>query len=171
MQFATKIESGPGNFLKLTDGDSVRGVFRGNPSEFKQHWVDNKSIHCGSTENSPCELCKKGDRPNFRFRINFIMNENGVFSSKIFEQGAKVYRALQALHQDYNLEKTTVKITRSGTGTKTSYSILPTPNGNLSPDLETKISQVPLKDLIFPSKEMTGGNTKSDAAEDDGVPF
>jgi hypothetical protein len=133
-----------GSFLKLKAGESVRGIFQGEPYEFKQHWVNNKSVLC----NNECELCKEGLKPSFRFRLNFLIKENASYTMKIFEQGWMVYEALKALHEgDYDLSKHLMKITRNGTGTDTTYSIVPVPNGNLTTEQLETISKIPLLEL------------------------
>lgn len=153
MKFRDK-SSGGGkkNFLKLKAGESVRGVFRGDPVDFRQHWVGGRGIICKGEVN--CPLCKEGDKAGFRFRLNFIMNENGAYVSKVFEQGWHVYKDLKALHEgDYDLEKHLMKITRQGSDQKTTYSIVPVPNGIITKEIEEKITSVPLQDLSLASEE------------------
>lgn len=135
------------DYLKMKAGESVRGTFRGDPHTFKMHWLNDqkKSQLCSG---SGCPLCSAGDKPKFRFRLNFIMNENGAFVAKVFEQGWTVYETLKALHEgDYNLEQHVMKISRHGSGTDTSYSIVPVPNGQLSKEQESQVAKVQLHTL------------------------
>lgn len=134
------------SFLKLKDKESVKGVFRGDPYEFKKHWKDNRPLMC---TGPGCPLCASDPKkPSFKFRLNILVNENGQYVSKIFEQGWTVYCQLKDLNADYPLENTVVKITRSGSGVNdTSYSILPAPGGAVTPALEATLSKVPLQVL------------------------
>lgn len=151
MKFRDKSTGGGKNFLKLKAGESVRGVFRGDPYEFRQHWTANRGVKC---EGASCELCKSGDKSSFRFRLNLVIQENGALAAKVFEQGWTVYELLKALHEgDYDLEKHFMKITRHGTGTDTSYSIVPVPNGAVSKDTDKQIAAVKLADLSHQAAE------------------
>jgi hypothetical protein len=60
-----------------------------------------------------------------RFKINFVVFEDNKFKALVFEFGVSVNNQLFELSQEYDLEKTKVKITRIGEGLKTLYSITP----------------------------------------------
>jgi len=157
------------HFVRLEDGKSITGVFRGNPFEFYQHWQNNRSTLC--VGRATCPLCKD-DKASFRFRINFVTSENGAHVAKIFEQGVKVYKKLAALHgADYDLEKTTVRITRSGSGkSDTEYEIVPVKGGELTPGAEKKIAAIALHNLDnTPSEE--GEETTDAAVNEEEAPF
>lgn len=147
MQFKDLGEMGGKNFVKLKDKESITGVLYGDIHDFRQHWNNNKSTPC---TGEMCLDCSAGNRSTFRFRLNLITKEGTTYSAKIFEQGAKVYQALKSLHESgYNLEKTIVKITRNGSDRQnTSYSILPIPNHQVTPDTESQLKNVVLNDLI-----------------------
>lgn len=106
---------GSKNFLKLKDKESVQGIFRGDLHEFYVLWENGKSR----------EVMPGTPGAKFRFRINFVMKEGAAYAAKIFEQGMIVYNSLRELHEEYELDKIVVKITRNGTGTDTTYSVLP----------------------------------------------
>lgn len=108
-------ESGSKHFLKLKDKESISGIFMGNLYEFFILWENKKSR----------EVAEGTPDAKFRFRINFVSKEGAVYVPKIFEQGSIVYRQLAELHEEYDLEKTVIKITRNGMGTDTTYSLLP----------------------------------------------
>lgn len=144
------------HFVKLKDKDSIVGVFRGDPYDFKQHWVGDRSQVC-QAKSGPCPECEKKNKPGFRFRLNFVTKENGLFLAKIFEQGWNVYEQLKALHQgDYKLDKTIVRITRNGMGKQTSYTIIPIPKGDVTPAIEKDISSIKLHDLQNLAQEEPG---------------
>lgn len=108
--------SGSGKYLKLKDGDEVRGVFRGDPYTYYAKW-ENKSLSW-SKEEQP------GYR--FRFRINFVQKVNGEYVPKVLEQGPMVYRQMAELAEDWELESTVVKLKRRGEGLDTEYSLVVT---------------------------------------------
>ena len=152
MKFKDNVASGGGgkHFLKFKAGDKYSGVLRGDPHDFKTHWGDKNSTICVGEE---CIECRAGKKPTFRFRLNMVVNENGAYVAKIFEQGAKAYNYLKALSQDYDLEKTVVKIQRHGsTKDDTSYVVTPLPVQLTEKDLE-KIAAVKLHDLANPASE------------------
>lgn len=145
MKFKTKIEDSR-NYLRLKDGESVFGVFRGDLFEYKLHWAENRSVVC--SESSQCELCQTGNKAKFRFRVNFLEKEGNTFIAKIFEQGWAVYDALRTMNEtDYDLEKYAMKISRKGFGLNTAYSILPVPNGMVREETEKKLMAIQLNDL------------------------
>lgn len=91
-------------FLKLGSGSSATGVFRGEPEVQYQVFENGKYRIVPSTD------------PNglFRFVINFIVKENGLLTSKIFQGNWHDYQALKALHEEFDLESTYVKISQTG---------------------------------------------------------
>lgn len=141
------------NFIRLkNDKQSVVGVFRGDPFDYKTHWISNRTQTC---KGSNCSYCANGNKPQFKFLVNFVIYENNQYMVKIFEQGWTVYESMKALNEDFDLEKTIVKITRRGTGRdNTTYSILPIPgNPRLTPERERMIAALSLydlKELIYP---------------------
>lgn len=156
-----------GLFVKLDSGDSIIGVFRGEPYDYRQHWIGNRSETCmGGSSGDQCKHCAKGERTSFKFRINFMVKEGAGYSAKIFEQGRRVYDSLKGLHADYDLEQTVVKITRQGSGQKdTTYTVLPVPKGALSKEAQDALSKIKLHDLVNPIEEHSENGSDSD------VPF
>lgn len=131
-----------GLFIKLKDGESVTGIFRGEPKVFYVQWNNGKSSECS----------KGAEGAKFRFRINIVVNEDKKYVAKILEQGALVYSDLKALNEEYPLEETLVKITRNGTGTDTTYTVMPM---RAQPDSKT-LSAIALVELnSLESKEKT----------------
>lgn len=117
-------------FLKLEDGGFAKGVFVGDPVDFKKAF-------------------KPDEEPKFRFMINFVVLENGVYTAKIFEQGISVYKSIRKFSEiGYDLSKTMMVISRSGTGTNTEYTIMPAPDGALSPEEAAQVQAVKLNELI-----------------------
>lgn len=145
MKFLPKSED-TRNFLKLKDGETLKGVFRGEFNHFRIHWSDSRSVLC--TGKEACDLCMKGDKSKFRFRANFIVKDGEAYVAKVIEQGWNFYETLRALNEgDYELEKYVMKITRNGTGLHTSYAAIPAPNGLVNTQMEAVLSKVQLNNL------------------------
>jgi hypothetical protein len=171
-QLQEEHESSSNHFIKLKDGESVRGIFRGDPFEFKQHWLETeqKSFNC---QGDKCPECAKGNRPKFRFRINFVVRDQDKnYVAKIFEHGSKFYKALKGLHEGgYDLERNIMSVTRQGKGTLTTYSILPVPNGAISEIVDKAISAVKLNDLSNTKPERDPGEDADDFSNIGDIPF
>lgn len=163
MKFAKdpKVSDGQGSdkFLKLQPNESASGLFQGDPLEFYVKWENKKATVVDDSV----------DGAQFRFRINFLVNENGAFVPKIFEQGARVYRQLKMLNEECDLEKTVVKILRTGEGMQTNYTIIPTLKTQLSAAVLKSISQVKLNDLS-PAKKSEEKNSEGSPFGDEPMP-
>lgn len=176
MQFKAKTGGdsalGSQNFIKLGDKESVRGIFRGEPFDFRQHWDESqqRSINC---TGPGCEICAKGDRPKFRFRINFVVKEGDGYVAKIIEQGAKFYEQLKTTHESgYELDKHAMQITRTGKGTSTTYTLMPVQGGAVNEKFEKTLSEVKLNDLSnFKKPEQTSGKQDDSFDANDDIPF
>lgn len=138
--------AGGANFLKVKDGEKVVGVFRGDPLMFQQHWIGTHGEIC---QGSGCPHCISGNRASYRFHINFITKDDkGQYVAKIFTGGKKIYNALSMLNDEYELEKTIVSITRSGsTKDDTVYTIMPIKEHTVTPDKEKAIGAIALLEL------------------------
>lgn len=158
-----------GLYIKLDDGQKIQGVFRGDPSIFRTHWFGKGKLPVKCVGKETCEHCSGGNEPKFRFAINFVMKEDGVWVAKIFEQGYLLFKDMKALHEgDYNLEETMVSITRSGTELDTEYKILPTKNnGGLTAKDFKAIAAIPLN----PLKGDAGESETPPAHTEDDIPF
>lgn len=140
MRFTKReIPSGDGSgglFLKLKDGESVVGVFRGEVYEFYSKWENNKSVL--TTADDP--------DGKSRFRLNFVVKED-KFTAKIWEFGLTIYNQLADINEEYPLQSTKVKITRRGTGTDTIYMILPMLKEPIPAQAMKEIESLPLNIL------------------------
>lgn len=126
-------ESGQSNHLKFKDGDSYEGIFRGEPHIFYATFKD------------PKEYPEWAEGRSFKFKINFIIRENGKPVARIFKGGAKVRDALIDAQSEYGLD-CVFKIKRTGsTKEDTRYSILF--KAKLEGDQIEQINEVPLNKL------------------------
>lgn len=102
-------------FLKLGDGDSIKGIFKGDIYTFYAKWVTGKLVV--STGNDP--------DAHARHKLNFITSDEGKYVAKIFEFSDPVYEQLMTLNEEYPLEQTLLTITRKGSKQDTRYSFIP----------------------------------------------
>jgi hypothetical protein len=134
-----------GNFLKLKDKESIRGVLAGNFHTFYIKWVSGKSI----------ETERLDPDAKVRFRCNFITpDEKGKMTVKIWEFGYTIFEQLKGINSIYPLEETKIQIIRNGTGTDTAYQILPlvSPKDELTHTQKSVMSGLTLYQLERKSK-------------------
>lgn len=132
--------SGSKNYVKLKDGESVRGVFIGDMFTFHIKWINGKSV----------ESDNKDPDAKTRFKCNFAMvDDQGQLTAKVWEFAYSVFEQLKAINSEYPLETTKVKISRMGTGTDTTYQILPlvSPKDLLTKPQLDAINALPLNPL------------------------
>ena len=110
-------ESGGGggaNFVKLKSGESVEGVFMGDPYVFYAVFKEK------------AEYSSWAEGRSKKFRINFITkDEKGNYVAKIYQGGSKIAKAIAACREEYGLDGVLYKIKRDGsTKDDTTYSVL-----------------------------------------------
>lgn len=146
MKFSKKeIKSDGGShlYLRVKDGESVNVILRGEIHEFRIKWENGKSIEIPESDSS---------RMN-RFRLNAVIYENGAFVAKLWEFGLTVYNQLSDINDVYPLEKTKIRVSRKGTGTDTTYMLLPMLNEPLSQGALKSIEAVKLNVLNAKPKQ------------------
>jgi hypothetical protein len=151
-------------YVKLKDKESITGIFFGDIYEFYNHWNGSASVLCSG---AGCEFCKTGDRAKFRFRLNFITKEGESYVPKVLEQGALFYSQIRELNKDFPLNQSIVKISRSGTGMDTSYTVLPVKDFLVKPEVAAKLKAVKLIDLAHTATESSAPATQTH----DDIPF
>lgn len=145
---------GSENFLKLSDGEEITGLFKGGIYTFKKHWAAGRGIECSGDGCDTCKAeaefnatvtdSKKKKFPAFRFRINFIISKDGKWLAKIFEHGGKTYDLLTKLNSKVDLTSTFIDITRHGSGQGTEYSFFHRSDEPLTKEMKAKIDAVEL---------------------------
>ncbi len=130
--------TGSNNYLRLKDGENKIGVPRGEIYEFRTKWVSGKSIVVPDSDHEG----------KSRFRLNFVIFEEGQFKPLIWEFGVTIYNQLADIADVYELDKTKLRVSRSGsTKDNTSYNILPILKEPLSEKAIQAIAAVPLNIL------------------------
>jgi hypothetical protein len=170
MNFPERAESAAKNLVKLKAGESCTGVFRGEILTLMVHWENNRSFNC---TGEGCARCAN-KKPSFRFRINFVTKENSAWVVKVFEQGWKVFQALEELNKEFPLEKHWVKVTRTGNGTDTTYNILPLGQKSLlTPAADAEVEKLALNSLdLSKPQEITETIDPDDRSQyEETIPF
>lgn len=118
-------QSGGGSglpYLKIKDGETIHGVFRGDPYEGYSNFQTKKWY--------PLEAGKQ-EGTSYRFRVNVIIKEGASYVAKVWEQGyertkdiAKLMKEAKRYHQQDTLDNLVIAITRHGaTKDDTSYEL------------------------------------------------
>lgn len=108
--------NGGGAFLKIEDGKSVNGVFRGELYTFYQSWPQGgtKQIYDVPTAGA-----------SMRFKANVVIFEDGKFVAKVWEFPVTVNNMLYEIAGELDITKTKCKISRLGSGKKTQWMVFP----------------------------------------------
>jgi hypothetical protein len=72
MKFPEKSGGGVKNLVKLKAGESITGVFRGEPHVVWKHWENNMGYLC---TGSGCGRCTPKNKASYRIQVNFITKE------------------------------------------------------------------------------------------------
>jgi len=148
-----KAKSGGGMFVKLKSGESIEGVFRGEP------------YCCYEKFKERQEYATYVEGSSLKFKINFIVKENGSYVAKILKQGMTLAKQIRKLTLECGMD-TLFKLEREGSGKDdTVYYLIP--KGPVAPTSLQHIDAVPLlplvankesheDDLSFPSVDADG---------------
>lgn len=148
-----------GNYLKIEDNSSVNGILRGDVLKFYQLWPQ-------GGDKQVFDKPTLGASP--RFKVNFIVHEDGKFCAKVWEFPPTVSNMLADIAEAYDLTQTKIKISKHKQGKKTSYMILPLANEKLSPKVLKEINAVELNTLsISPTETGPKEPLKNYAPSDD----
>jgi hypothetical protein len=104
------------NYLKVLDGQSVKGVPQGELFCFWQKWPQ------GGMKEVFAEP-QPGASP--RYKINVVVHEDGALVAKVFEFGPRVYDSFAAISEELDLSKTKIQISRKGSAKATAWTIIP----------------------------------------------
>lgn len=155
-----------GSFLKIDDNSSVNGVVRGPVVEFYMHWP------AGGTKQV-YDKPTAGAKP--RYKVNFIVFEEGAFIAKVFEFPPTISNMLADIDESYDLDKIKIKISKFKQGERVSYQVMPLAGDKdkLSAKHLKEIDAVELHDLSIPepsvAKELKNYAPSADGSDE--VPF
>lgn len=126
-------ESDSGKFLKITSGQTVRGVLRGEVKKYVKHWADR-------TQN--------------RFMVNMIVrDESGKYVAKILDQGPQVHDQLVKLQNaGWKINETAIELSKTGSGRDTQYTVSCGPNSKLPASTVAELQKVTLLPLTVESE-------------------
>ncbi len=163
-QFANQYTESGGLFIRLkNDGDSVLGVFCGDPHKRLVHWIDGSSYECTGEK---CEHCSDGDKAKVRFMINFYATE--LKEMKIYEGGITWFKSVCKVRAKYGIDKRIFEIQRQGGAgdPKTTYTVLP--DSEITPDIQQAIDKCPLNNLETINGDNSKHENKSESIPSDG---
>lgn len=129
---------GGGKFLKIEVGQSVSGVFRGETVSYWQKWPKG-----GTKELS--DIPKPGFQE--RFKVNFIVYEEGAFVAKIFDCSLATYNQIATINESMDVETIKCTVSRQATGKGSSYFVMPNLKEPLKPAQLKAVSEVELNTL------------------------
>ncbi len=107
-------KAGGGKFVKLENGKSIEGVFRGDPYTFFSIYGDKERR----------EFDDQVPNSQFKFKINLVVKENGAYVAKVFGSGWTTFNSLDTMIQELGQDQL-FKLICSKSGNKTSYNIVP----------------------------------------------
>jgi hypothetical protein len=153
--------SGPTNFLRLKDGETVTGILRGDLYSF---------FSVGFGANT--KVVGPGEGGKERYRHNIVVKEGDGYVAKIWEFGSKIYDDLSALEASgWDLQNTLITIARKGsTKENTKYTVTPVKK-EPAPATMKIIESLELNTLEHTSRPPTQADPGNVLGLDDGVPF
>ncbi len=126
-------------FIHLKDdGDSVTGVFLGEPYAYELIWTGKEYRAFVEGKDNP-------KKSTLRIAWNFYVIESGTV--KIIQGNKQWFKAIRVVNDKYDLEKASFEIKRSGKAgsTSTTYSVLF--EKDISDELREDLEQAQLHDL------------------------
>ncbi|MDP2362004.1 MAG: hypothetical protein Q8O14_14850 [bacterium] len=146
-----------GLFLKFDDGDKHLVAFLGEPHLKEIYWEGGKSYPWKPGCGKPKVL---------KTSMNAAVVEktkNGfqVICVKILENSKTFYKAVAKMDAKYGIDSQVFEVERDGTGTDTTYSVLP--EGAINDELRAQLDELELHDLEK-ADEATGDDSKKKGA-------
>ena len=135
-----KTKEGSSLFIRLKDGDSIEGMFAGEPHTYYSKFKDKP------------EYTAWADGRSFKFRLNFITkNDDNELEAKILTGGSTISNAILDMKEEYGLD-CIFKIKRTGSGKDdTRYTILfkdKLKDGELAVYKSVKLNQLTKSNII-----------------------
>jgi hypothetical protein len=115
------------------------------PMIFSQHWVNRtgkKSFVCLGT--SECPLCRTGNKADNKFAFSVVNLMDEEATVQLMTVGLRLCGQLEKLNNDPKtgpLDRMYWAVSKSGQGTKTSYSIMPVKERDLPEDWDLDVEE------------------------------
>jgi len=168
---AAKVSKSYASDFKFEEDVQLIKFLSAEPMSFSQHWVQRtgkKSFVCLGT--SQCPLCRAGNKAEnkFAFSIVNLMEEDPQV--QMMTVGLRLCGQLEKLNSDPKtgpLDRIFWAVSKSGQGTKTSYSIMPVKERDLPEDWDLDASDVAqaISDLSPLGPEALRMSTKTELAD------
>ena len=132
--------------FKFTEDVQLIKFLGTEPMTFDQHWVNRtgkRSFVCLGSER--CPLCKRGNRPESKFAFSVVTLSDEEPSVQLMTVGIRLCKQFEKLDSDTKtgpLDRLYWAVSKSGQGTKTSYSIMPVKERDLAEDWDLDPSDV-----------------------------
>lgn len=116
------------------------------PMIFSQHWVQRqgkKSFVCLGTPQ--CPLCRAGNKPENKFAFSVVNLADEDTQVQLMVVGLRLCGQLEKLNTDTKtgpIDRLFWAVSKAGQGAKTTYSIIPVKERDLSEDWELDIEEV-----------------------------
>jgi hypothetical protein len=115
------------------------------PMVFSQHWVNRpgkKSFVCLGTAD--CPLCRTGNKADNKFAFSVVNLTDEEPSAQLMTVGLRLCGQLEKMDRDPKtgpLDRMYWAVSKSGQGTKTSYSIMPVKERDLPEDWDLDVQE------------------------------
>lgn len=164
--------SGTSTEFKFSEDVQVVKFLSGEPLAFRQHWLDKKegrkSYVC---IGASCPLCRLlGDQPSQKYAFSIVNLSAEEMVPQLLVVGTRLCGTFEKLHNDPKtgpLEKNFWALSKTGSGPKTSYTVLPVKERDLADDWDLDPDDV--ADALADSKplgpEAIRVSTKSELTE------
>ena len=124
----TKYKPQESQWLTLEEGVTTIRILS-HSYAFKSHYIksEKKSYDC-TGDTSTCEWCQKSNRPRGRWAYIVLVRDSKEPVAKVVEFGWSVFETILALAKDKDYGDPRgydLKITKTGTGLDTNYTVIP----------------------------------------------
>lgn len=140
--FSKDFMSSVNRYVKLGEGEKIVGVFAGEPLEFMNNFKAKAQYPIGQSSYP--------EGTGRRFKINFLVPAQDKFIPLVFEGSSKTAIVIETVVSKFGKDYL-YEITRTGSGTKTTYSVLP--ERSLKPEELEAVKGVTLVPLTIKSSD------------------
>jgi len=168
---AAKVSKSYASDFKFEEDVQLIKFLSAEPMSFSQHWVQRtgkKSFVCLGT--SQCPLCRAGNKAENKFAFSIVNLMEEEPQVQMMTVGLRLCGQLEKLNSDPKtgpLDRIFWAVSKSGQGTKTSYSIMPVKERDLPEDWDLDASEVAelIRDLQPLGPDALRMSTKAELTE------